>query len=155
MFLASDRKKQREDKVRRFQATEPGISLLLAAVNFEWTVCRAVLFLSRRPNSELRALMGKYYSLDSYKELWNLEVVAERNLNPLAIVVRNWSSVRKAFEARNRLIHGRDRYTKSMAMPHVDALLQGTSYVDSYCELLGYPLFGRMPIRRLTSRPPA
>ncbi len=32
--------------------------------------------------------------------------------------------------------------------PHVEALLQGTSYIDEYCESLGYPLFGRMPIRR-------
>src|SRR5438128_9047979 len=100
MFLASDPKKHRESKVRSFLTTDPSISLLLAAVNFEWTVCRAVLFLSKRPNSELRALMVKYYSLDSYKELWNLEIVAGRNFNPLAVVVRNWSSVRKAFEAR-------------------------------------------------------
>jgi hypothetical protein len=153
MFLASDPKKHRESKVRSFLTTDPNISLLLAAVNFEWTVCRAVLFLSKRPNSELRVLMVKYYSLDSYKELWNLEIVAGRNFNPLAVVVRNWSSVRKAFEARNRLVHGRDRYTKNMATPHVNSLLQGASYVDDNCEFLGYPLFGRMPIRRRTKTP--
>lgn len=63
-------------------------------------------------------------------------------------VIRNWSSVRKAFEARNRLVHGRDRYTLHMAAPHVENLLQGASYVDDYCATLGSPLFGRMPIRR-------
>ena len=68
MFLANDSKEHRESKIRRFLTTEPGISLLLAAVNFEWTVCRAVLFLSKRPNSELRLLMASYYSLDAYKE---------------------------------------------------------------------------------------
>jgi hypothetical protein len=74
--------------------------------------------------------MAKYFSLDSYKELWNLEVVAGRNFRPLAIVVRNWSAVRKAFEARNRLAHGRDRYTKNMATPNVEVLLRGASYID-------------------------
>src|SRR5260221_12340099 len=152
MFLANDSKEHRESKVRRFLRTDPGISLLLAAVNFECTVCRAVLFLSKRPNSELRLLMASYYSLDAYKELWTSEIVAGSNFNPLAVVVRNWSSVREAFNARNRLVHGRDRYTKNMAAPHIEALLRATGYVDDYCNLLGSPLLGRMPTRRRTSK---
>jgi hypothetical protein len=152
MFLASDSKEQRESKVRRFLTTDPGISLLLAAVNFEWTVCRAVLFLSKRPNSDLRVMMGSYYSLDAYKELWKSEIIPGSNFDPLAIVVRNWSSLREAFKARNRLVHGRDRYTKNMAAPHIEALLQATGNVDDYCSLLGYPLLGRMPTRRRTSK---
>jgi hypothetical protein len=152
MFLASDSKERRESKVRRFLATDPGISLLLAAVNFEWTVCRAVLFLSKRPNSELRVMMGNYYSLDAYKDLWKSEVSAGSNFDALAVVVRNWSSLREAFKARNRLVHGRDRYTQNMAAPHVEALLHATGYVDDYCSLLDHPLLGRMPIRRRTSK---
>lgn len=152
MFLASDSKEHREAKVRRFSTTDPGISLLVAAVNFEWTVSRAILFLSKRPNSELRIMMGKFYSLDGYKELWKSEVVVGSNFSPLAVVVRNWSSLREAYEARNRLVHGKDRYTKNMAMPHIEALLLSARYVDDYCTLLGYSLLGRMPIRRRTTR---
>jgi hypothetical protein len=150
MFLASDSKEHRESKVRSFLTSDPGISLLLAAVNFEWTVCRAVLFLSKRPNSELRLMMGNYYSLDAYKDLWKSEISAESNFDPLATVVRNWSSLREAFGARNRLVHGRYRYTKNMAAPHIEALLRATGYVDDYCSLLGRPLLGRMPVRRRT-----
>ena len=148
MFLASERKGLRESKVRSHLHSDPGISLLLAAVNFEWTVCRAVLFLSKTPNSKLRTLMREFYSLDGYKELWKLEVAAARSCKPLAAVVRNWSAVRKAFEARNRLVHGRDRFTRNMATPHVEVLIQGANDVDEYCESLGCPLFGRMPFRR-------
>lgn len=150
MFLASERKEQREHKVRSHLHSEPGISLLLAAVNFEWTVCRAVLFLSTTPNSKLRTLMRGYYSLDKYKDLWKLEISAgaDPTRRPIANVVRNWSSVRTAFEARNRLVHGRHRVTRNMATPHVEALLQGANDIDDYCKSLGYPLFGRMPVRR-------
>jgi hypothetical protein len=147
--MASDRKERREYKVRRHLGADPAVSLLLAAVNFEWTVCRAVLFLSKTPNSKLRALMRDYYSLERYKQLWKKEIVATRVCNPLPVVVRNWSSVRKAFEARNLLVHGRDNFTRNMATPHVEALLQSVSYIDDYCMALGCPLFGRMPIRRL------
>ena len=148
MFLANDRKEQRERKVWRYLASDPGVSLLLAAVNFEWTVYRAVLFLSQSPNSELRARMGNYYSLDAYKELWRLEVVAGRPRKLLPAVIRNWSAVHKAFKERNRLVHGRERYTRNMAEPYIDSLLKGTGYVDSYCESLGSPLHHRMPVRR-------
>lgn len=148
MFLATDPKTRRENTVRRYFASDPGMALLLAAVNFEWTVCRAVLFLSKSPNSALRGRMGKYYSLDNYKELWKLEVVSDGERKTLAGVVRNWSCVREAFVARNRLVHGRDRCTRNMAKPHVEDLLEGVGYVDAYCEELGLPLHRRMPIRR-------
>ena len=94
--------------------------------------------------------MSEYYSLDAYKDLWKLEVVHSQQCKPLAVVVRNWSSVRKAFAARNRLVHGRDRYTRNMAMSHIEALLKGAEYVDMYCEAIGRPLFKRMPIRRVS-----
>jgi hypothetical protein len=122
--------------------------LLLAAVNFEWTVGRAVLFLSDSPNSELREHMRACYGLDSYKGLWKAEVETDTSRKSLPDIVRNWSSVRKAFEARNRLVHGRGRCTRNMAEPHVDSLVKAVAYVDSYCEFLGYPLHSRMPVRR-------
>lgn len=148
MFLAGDDKVQRERKVRRYLASDAGLSLLLAAVNFEWTVCRAVLFLSNSPNVELRHRMSKYYSLDAYKDLWKSEVVATTQRKPLARVVPNWSSVRKAFDARNLLVHGRDRYTRNMAEPQVKSLLKGVGYIDDYCISLGCSLHDRMPVRR-------
>lgn len=154
MFLASNQKEQRERKIRRYLASDAGMSLVLAAVNFEWTVCRAILFLSHSPNSELRARMREYYSLDGYKKLWKLEVVGKTQRKPLAKVVRNWSSVRRAFAARNALVHGRDRYTKNMAEPHIESLLKGVGYVDDYCKLLGCSLHDRMPIRRKRVRLP-
>ena len=147
MFLASDRKQSREYKVRGHLASEPSISLLLAAVNFEWTVCRAVLFLSQSPNVELRARMAEFYSLDAHKDLWKLEVMVARQCSPLANIVRNWQAVRDAFKARNILIHGRARYTKKMAEPHIEALLKGANYVDEFCESLGCPLHELMPKR--------
>jgi hypothetical protein len=148
MFLQSDTNQRREAKVREYLGNAPSISLVLAAINFEWTVCRAVLFLSTTPNAELRTAMAKFYSLDAYKDLWKQEVLPAGQRKRLAEVVRNWSAVRKAFTARNVLVHGRDRYTRNMAIPHVEALLAAVRDVDDYCLSLRRPLHGRMPIRR-------
>lgn len=151
MFLASESAGHRERKVRSYLRSAPGISLLLAAVNFEWTVSRAVLCLSRTPNAELRRKMAKYYSLDAYKDLWRAEVMPRGDQPPLPEIVQNWPDARKAFEARNLLIHGKGRYTRKMAKPHVEALLKAVSYVDVYCTDLGVDLCRRMPVRRKLS----
>lgn len=148
MFLASDNAGRREQKVRNYLCREPGISLLLAAVNFEWTVSRAVLFLSRTRNVDLRQQMAKYYSLDRYKDLWHAEAMPTGNHRRLPEIVRNWSAVQKAFEARNVLVHGKNRYTRNMARPHVEALLKAVGDVDDYCKAWGVDLSGRMPVRR-------
>jgi hypothetical protein len=148
MFLASDRAHHRERKIRGFLAREPSIALVLAAVNFEWTVSRAVLFLSKTPNRVLREKMIKYHSPEKYKALWTDEVGGAAGSVSLPQVVRNWSKVIDGFRARNVLVHGKDRYTVKMATPHIEALLEGARYVDSHCEWLGKPLYARMPIRK-------
>src|SRR6267142_807009 len=148
MFLAGDDASIREDRIWRYFGSNPGVALILAAINFEWTVCRAVLFLSPNPNGELRELMVSYYSLDGYKDLWTAQVSNSRHWPRLVEVVRNWPSVRDGFHARNLLVHGRDRYTSNMARAHVDALLKGAAYVESYCLSRDFPLASRMPIRR-------
>jgi len=151
VFLASESAGRREHKVRSYLRSEPGISLLLAAVNFEWTVSRAVLCLSRTPNAELRRKMAKYYSLDGCKDLWRAEVMPRGDQRPLPEIVQNWHDARKAFEARNVLVHGKGRYTRNMATPHVEALLKAVGYVDAYCTALGVDLGHRMPVRRKLS----
>lgn len=148
MFLASDRIQHRESKVRRYLRSDPGVALLLGAVNFEWTVRRAILFLAVTPNATLREKMVKCYSLEAYKDLWNKEVSDTREVASLPKVVRNWSNVCKAFNARNRLVHAADRYTTNMATPHVEALLKGVAYIDAFCESLGSSLHLKMPVRR-------
>lgn len=147
MFMASDTASQREKKIRSFLGSEPSVALLLAAVNFEWTVSRAIMFLSTTKNSALRQKLRNYYSPKKYKELWKDEVVPHGH-STLTKLVHNWSSVLKGFDARNIIVHGRDRYTRNMATPHVNALIDGVGFVDKYCRDHGKPLHERMPIRK-------
>jgi hypothetical protein len=146
MFRATNTKEIRERKVRSFLESEPGISVLLAAVNFEWTVGRAMMFLSASPNNEVRSRLGSCSGLRKYKELWKLEV-ATNGHKGLAEIVRNWSAVQEAFLARHRLVHGRDGCTQNMAKSPVDVLLTGVGYVEDYCKSQGVSLSDRMPVR--------
>lgn len=138
----------RANEIRSWLPKHPSIALVVAAVYFEWIVCRSVIGLSNRLNKELRADMVNYFGLDAYKKLWAAELVHRPGSKSLSHVVRQWSSVRDAFKARNVLVHGRDRYTPKMATPHVEALLGAVQDISSYALELGVDINKRLPQRR-------
>lgn len=148
MFLALESSKFREAKIRSWIRNEHSVALLVAAAHFEWTVCRALLLLSERTNRQIREDLVRVYGLDRYKDFWNKELCHVQEPRSLPQIVTDWSAVTRAFDARNRLVHGRDRYTRNMATPHVDALLQAAADVREYCSKRGANFEGRLPIRR-------
>ena len=151
MFLASDPLEVRERRIRQYLARDPSVSVLLAAAHFEWTVCRAVLFLSKRPNSELHRKLEAVYGLPRYKEFWKEELTEAEGLGALPKVVRNWSDVHQSFIWRNRIVHGRDRCTRNMATPKVEAIVSGAADIWQFCSGLGVDLSSRLPVRRRKS----
>jgi len=147
MFLAGERPEIREKKIRGFLQKEPGVAVLLAAAQFEWTLGRTLLFLGRDSNAALRERLAVTYGLEHYKKLWKEELSPRQGYSSLPDVVRNWERVRDAYRWRGLLIHGRDRCTANMALPEVEALLQAATYVRQYCESQGIEFTARLPVR--------
>ena len=149
MFFVGDSSTDREKQIKKFlHGGEPAVAILLAVAHFEWTVCRAVLFLSQTPNVELRDKMAEYFGLNRYKELWREEVMTSPADEPLAKIVKNWSTFKDAFTMRNRLIHGKGHCTRNMAAPKVKAMLQAAEDLQCYCASRGVDLYSRLPVRR-------
>ena len=70
------------------------------------------------------------------------------NARRLPEIVRNWKATVEAFDARNHLVHGRDRYTRNMAAPKVEALLAAVADVHAYSLQNGVDLGARLRVRR-------
>jgi len=152
MFLAHDTLEQAAIRLWRVFQLEPSIALVVAAAYFEWTVSRAIMFLSITPNVELHEKLRKTYGLEKYKDLWKVELSDRAKHRRLPEVVVRWKEVTDAFDARGRLVHGRDRYTKNMAKPVIETLLAACSDVRKYCESHGCDLTDRVPVRRRKSQ---
>lgn len=149
MFLAGDNKFLRERRIRTFFLQEPGVALLVAAVNFEWTVGRALMFISDTPNKALRDKLSECHGLEKYKDLWRQELSSSgQSVLRLNNIVRNWHDVTKAFGVRHKLVHGRDRVTAKMAGPHIEALITGAGDIEDYCTSRGIRFNARIPVRR-------
>ena len=155
MFLVSDTPDQRARLVRSFLPKHPSVALIVAAVYFEWTVSRAIIALSSRPNVSVRRSLACMYGLEKYKDLWRAEQPDLVKCRLLPQIVRNWSGVTDAFHERDRLVHGRNRHTRNMATPHVEALLAAVSDVFEYCRGFGADIGKRLPVRRGRNQAPA
>lgn len=107
MFFVSDTQAQRHEMIRSFLTEDRApIAVVLAAVDFEWTVRRSILSLGTNPTLHIRlVVMKKNSSLDDYKESWKVEVQPwlKRSLPQL---IPHWSDLRAAFHQRGKLVHG-------------------------------------------------
>lgn len=153
MFLVSHSLDLRAKEIRSWLPKHSSIALVVAAVYFEWTICRAIVGLSRRPNREVREILVKIYGLARYKDLWRHELSHLTDAQLLPKVVKDWHSVTEAFAARDRLVHGRDRYTPRMATPLVDSLLAAVSDVCAHALKHGVDINNRLPQRRRKRTP--
>lgn len=150
MFLVSHSLDARANQIRRWRGGNASVSVVVAAAYFEWTISRAIIGLSRRSNREVREGLAHVFGLEKYKDFWWVEVQHLTDSRRLPEVVKDWKAVTEAFDARNRLVHGRDRYTANMATPKVDALLAAISDIHEYCLAHGVDLGRRLRLRRRT-----
>ncbi len=139
MFLVNDGHTRIEMKIRELFQHEPSVGLVIAAVFFEWSVCRAIVGLGHRPSKEMRQLIQdkRPSGLNKYAKLWAEEIPEGRKLPE---IVGAWEELQAAFEARAVLVHGRDRYTTKMATPHIDVLLRAVANLWEHCTDAGVDL---------------
>jgi hypothetical protein len=170
MFLVNDSIESRRKMIEGFlDDCEPSIALLLAVIDMERTLRRAILALGTIRTKELNARMGvrkgkkdrrpnskpakgplRYRSnLDGLNEAWRAEVQPylepERKL-PYDLC-SDWDTVLKAVKLRHELVHGaRGPTSGEFAVDKVRAVLDFTASVDTFCKTQGHDL--RKPVRR-------
>ncbi|QKK08985.1 MAG: hypothetical protein HND58_12985 [Planctomycetota bacterium] len=150
MFLLSDSQSDRHTRIRTFKGQEASIGALLATIDFEWTVRRAVLACGTSPNSTIRnEVLQRCSGIDAYRDAWKSEVVP-RFGKPLPTVVTNWSYIKtQAFPFRHRVVHGvRGASGAKYSNDRRDALLRASVDVVEFASTQNIELYGRLPVRR-------
>lgn len=149
MFLVSDTLESRQAKIRQFLADEPGIAVLLAAADFEWTVRRAILLLGKDSNVDIRETdLHKASGLWKYERAWNAQVWPQHSKR-LREIVSGWDYFEKdAMPLRHKLIHGEQGTTSGdYATDRVEAILAASKSVVHFAHEKGKKVFGRLEIR--------
>jgi hypothetical protein len=151
MFLATGSLENRHRKIRSFLPAEPVIAILLAAIDFEWTVRRAVIALGTSANRDIRdRVLNRCHGANDYKNAWKTEVKVRLGKG-LPEIISNWKFLKEdAYLLRHQVIHGlRGMPSSRKAAERVDAFLEASKAVASFAFDQGVQLAGkRLPVRR-------
>ncbi len=149
-FNIEDRFEVREKKIlEMLDGSIPGVAVVIAASNLEWTLRRAIVALGISPNTAIRQKLDKTSGLRRYAAQWMKEVTP-RHGRTLESVVDDWDNfVDSTYQLRHKLVHGAvSATTRDYATPRVAAILLATKRVTEFALSCGVDLHGRMPIRR-------
>lgn len=156
MFFVNDTQDLRHIFIRKHLAKETAsIAIILASIDFEWTLRRAILALGRSSTKEIRhkleATRGGY---EDYKRLWKDEAQPRVGVG-IDNVVGNWSKLHgkgSASEARGRIVHGASvPISVERARFHVENLISASRALEAFTiQSEGKSLFQR--IVRIKSR---
>ena len=88
MFSINETRENREEVLKKLLSVDPCVALVIAFLDFEWTVRRCILALGKSATKEIHAMFsGKHPSirghvcgLDGYNKLWTKEVNSIRNI---------------------------------------------------------------------------
>lgn len=112
MFDLSDKRNKRRKTILGYAHFDPGLGVVLAAMDFEWTCRKAIVALSGTPTVTLyERFFNRYISLKKLTEAWNVEVMPNLahkcSLND--VVCTNGikrKQVLDAMKCRNVVVHG-------------------------------------------------
>lgn len=151
MFHVNDTQQQRHERIQNFNTQKDILlGLILSAIDFEWTVRRAIIILGYRPNKIiLSESLLKCHGAENYKKAWKAEVYPYRKKG-ICDVISNWSDLRgKAFELRNRVVHGiKGVPAYKQAQEARDLFLHASKEIEKYVhETVKRSVYGKLPVR--------
>lgn len=153
MFLVSDTQTSRHARIKQFSGNEASIGALLATIDFEWTLRRAILACGTSPNVTIRETVLKRCSgLDRYKEAWKKEVQPRFSIL-LPAVLSNWKYLKdQAFPFRHKIVHGiKGASGEQFSNDRRDALLQASCELVNFAAGHSIDLYVRLPVRKKKS----
>ena len=167
MFLVSDGDRENRKAIIKSTASDDGvIYVLLAAIDFEWTLRRTILALGCMPTKTLAVEMNKpeYRSLDGQARLWKKEVIGHYGVSTpsLKAVVNKgeqkliggaptlYSSLKRARELRNKVVHGlQGSCGKEYAILNAEVFFAASDALVVFAQSHGRNIY--KPIRRIKS----
>lgn len=151
MFIVSDTQNERHRLIRSFLTPDrASIAVILAAVDFEWTMRRAILAFGTRPTKVIREeVFSKFYGgYEHYKDAWNAEVRPRMQLT-VSEAIPHWSrltdSKKGAVRLRGQIVHGSQvSVSTKYATPRVEDWLLASKLLEDMAQKHGKSLYRRI-----------
>lgn len=157
MFFVSDSQQSRHDLIESFLKEDSAtIAVILAAIDFEWTIRRAILALGCSPTKYIRLeVLGNKNQRggpDAYKKAWNDEPFKYLGKR-IDEAIPHWSKltdpVLGALRLRNQIVHGvRGSVSVQLATNKVQDFLKASKSLEQLAQKYNTSLYNKRIVRR-------
>ena len=155
MFFISDSQASRHDHIRSFLNDESAtIAVILAAIDFEWSIRRAILALGTSATKQIREVVfaDLHGGYKDYADVWKREV-ANWLGQSLSAVIPHWSRLASkkdgAVRLRGQIVHGAQvAVWANVARPHVDDWLSASVLLEGLAQKNQTSLYKRIVRRK-------
>ena len=138
MFFVSDSQFERHKRIRSFLTDESStIAVILAAIDFEWSIRRAILALGTSPTKHIREVVFAEFNggYQNYADAWKKEVTVWLGQS-LPQSIPHWSRLASkkegAVRLRGQIVHGAQvAVSADYARPRVDDWLNASKLLES------------------------
>lgn len=150
----------REAKIREYLEIDPTLSVILAAVHFEWTLKRTILKLSHSYTDKLKKDLQEAWSKDDLEKIWHKEIGSRINKSRLSHIIntsRTLESNKKdknnptAKDIRGEIVHGNGITSKRKATQAVNDYLEASNKLFQFALKNGKNLDRRLATRKAKS----
>ena len=157
MFFVSDSQQNRHDLIESFLKEDTAtIAVILAAIDFEWTIRRAILALGCSPTKHIRLeILGnknKSGGPDAYKKAWNAEPYQYLKKR-IDEAIPHWSRLTDsklgALRLRNQIVHGiRGSVSLELATDKVRDFLEASKCLEQLARDNNTSIYKRIERRK-------
>ena len=155
MFFVTDSQTQRHSRIRSFLNDDSAtIAVILAAIDFEWSIRRAILALGSSPTKHIREVVFEQFhgGYDNYGKVWKQEVTVWLGQS-LVQVIPHWSRLADkrhgAARLRGQIVHGaRVSVSEDYAKPRVEDWLKASFLLETLANQHETSLYKRI-VRRI------
>lgn len=138
MFFVSDSQAHRHERIRSFLTDDSAtVAVILAAIDFEWSVRRSILALGSSPTKHIREVVfaGFHGGYANYADAWKQEVAVWLNKS-LAQAIPHWSRLANkkdgAVRLRGQIVHGAQvSVSADFARPRVEDWLAASTLLEA------------------------
>ena len=156
-FVTRETRESRSKRIREFFKLQPVLGYLMAVIDFEWTIRRAIVMMSGCPASVIRERLEtkRYSGWGAYKECWRLCVEETRadgipTLEHVVfdgdITVEKQEAIGLAFLLRHKVVHGQaSSLPKAKANMGLEVLLGASENIVKFVDgHYGKSMFSRI-----------
>lgn len=137
MFFVSDSQVARHDRIRSFVTVEnSAIAVILAAIDFEWSMRRSILAMGTSPTKHIREVVFAEFNggYQNYADAWKKEVAPWLG-HSLAQTIPHWSRLASkkdgAVRLRGQIVHGAQvAVSADYARPRVEDWLHASVLLE-------------------------